>query len=591
MNNSIKKLIEDVLYKTCKESGISREHLPPIFINQPKKKEWGDLSTNLPFSLSQKTGKSASHIGKLLTSSLEDEKLFSRVEFIPPGFINFFISSLYLKQTLKKILIQKEEFTQFSSGKSKKVQIEFVSANPTGPLHIGHGRAAAFGDSLANILSKVGYEVEREYYVNDVGGQIKRLFSSVWARLKELEGEKVSFPQDGYKGEYLIEIAKKAKKELGSKLSEIAKGVDLEKEIAKEEKINQITEGFSSEKKMAQKKREEKAESQILGLLGRFAVNEILKEIKVDLKAFGVRFDSWISESSLHQKKAIPEVLSYLQEKNYLYEKDGALWFKTSLFLPGEEDRVLRRRNGDYTYFASDIAYHQDKLSRRFDRVIDIWGADHIGYVPRIKAAIQALGYPEKTLQVIIYQLVTLKRGKKRISASTREGKFIPLKEVLDEVGRDAARFFFLSRTRGSHLDFDLELAKKQTPENPVFYVQYAHARICSILENARENRIKINNPDEVKLDLLTTPEERELMKELSLLPDEVYEAAESLEPHRLTTYLQELATLFHQFYTRHRVISEDRKLTQARLMLVKAIKVTIGDVLGLLGISVPQKM
>ena len=261
------------------------------------------------------------------------------------------------------------------------------------------------------------------------------------------------------------------------------------------------------------------------------------------------------------------------------------------MFLPGEEDRVLRRRNGDYTYFASDIAYHQDKLSRRFDRVIDIWGADHIGYVPRIKAAIQALGYPEKTLQVIIYQLVTLKRGEKRISASTREGKFIPLKEVLDEVGRDAARFFFLSRTCGSHLDFDLELAKKQTPENPVFYIQYAHARICSILENARENRIKIKNPDEVKLDLLRAPEERELMKELSLLPDEVYEAAESLEPHRLTTYLQELATLFHQFYTRHRVISEDRELTQARLMLVKAIKVTIGDVLGLLGISVPQKM
>ena len=553
MNNSIKKLIEDVLYKTCKASGISREHLLPIFINQPKKKEWGDLSTNLPFSLSQKTGKSASQIGKLLTSSLKDEKLFSRVEFIPPGFINFFISSLYLEQTLKKILIQKEKFTQFSFGEGKKMQIEFVSANPTGPLHIGHGRAAAFGDSLANILSRVGYRVEREYYVNDVGGQIKRLSFSVWARLKELEGEKVSFPEDGYKGEYLIEIAKKAKKELGNKLSEAA--------------------------------------PQPLDLLSKFATSEILKEIKTDLEAFEVRFDSWISESSLHQKKAIPEVLSYLQEKDCLYEKDGALWFKTSLFLPGEEDRVLRRRNGDYTYFASDIAYHQDKLSRGFDRIIDIWGADHIGYVPRMKAATQALGYPEGVLEIIIHQMVTLKREKKRISASTREGKFIPLKEVLDEVGRDAARFFFLSRTCGSHLDFDLELAKKQTPENPVFYIQYAHARICSILENARENRIKIKNPDEVKLDLLTTPEERELMKELSLLPDEVYEAAESLEPHRLTTYLQELATLFHQFYTRHRVISEDRELTQARLILVKAIKVTIGDVLGLLGISVPQKM
>lgn len=294
------------------------------------------------------------------------------------------------------------------------MQIEFVSANPTGPLHIGHGRAAAFGGSLANILSRVGYRVEREYYVNDVGGQIKRLSFSVWARLKELEGEKVSFPEDGYKGEYLIEIAKKAKKELGNKLSEIAKDIDLEKKIAKERKINQIAEGFSSEKKMAEKEREEKAESQILGLLGRFAVNEILKKIKADLEAFGVRFDSWVSESSLHQKKTIPEVLSYLQEKDCLYEKDGALWFKTSSFLPDEEDRVLRRRNGDYTYFASDIAYHQDKLCRGFDRIIDIWGADHIGYVPRMKAATQALGYPEGVLEIIIHQMVTLKREKKK---------------------------------------------------------------------------------------------------------------------------------------------------------------------------------
>ena len=553
MDNSIKKLVGDFLYKACQESGISLEHLPPIFINQPKKKERGDLSTNLPFSLSQRTGKSASQIGKLLTSPLENEKLFSRVEFILPGFINFFISDLYLKQTLKKLLIQKEKFTQFSLGEGKKVQIEFVSANPTGPLHIGHGRAAAFGDSMANILSRVGYKVEREYYINDVGGQIKRLSSSVWSRLRELEGEKVSFPQDGYKGEYLIEIAKKARKELGSKLSETA--------------------------------------PHLLDLLGKFATDEILKEIKVDLEAFGVRFDNWVRESSLHQKKAIPQVLSYLQEKNCLYEKDGALWFKTSSFLPDEEDRVLRRRNGDYTYFASDIAYHQDKLRRGFDRVIDIWGADHIGYVPRMKAAIQALDYPEEALEIIIHQMVTLKRGKKRVSASTRKGEFIPLKEVLDEVGKDAARFFFLSCTCGSHLDFDLELAKKQTPENPVFYIQYAYARICSILENARENRIKIKSPDETGLDLLTTLEERELMRKLSLLPDEVYEAAKSLEPHRLTTYLQELAALFHQFYTRHRVINRDKELTQARLLLVKAIKIAIGDVLGLLGISAPQKM
>ncbi|MEA1963716.1 MAG: arginine--tRNA ligase [Candidatus Aerophobetes bacterium] len=558
MDNSIKELIKASLREGCrnfKKIGISGKHLPPIFISQPKRKEWGDLSTNLPFLLQKESGKDISKIGKLLVSWLENEDFLARAEFISPGFINLFIAPSYLKQTIKKIIVQKEKFPRFSFGNGKRVQVEFVSANPTGPLHVGHGRAAALGDSLANILEKAGYKIEREYYINDVGSQIERLARSVWARLQEVEGAGVPFPNDGYKGLYLIDIAKEAKDAFGEKL------------------------------------KHEESKQKLFDLLGKFTVAKILKEIKKDLDEFGVRFDRWFKESSLYENGEIPRTISSIKDRGYVYEKGGALWFKTSPFLKDEEDRVLKRKSGEYTYFASDIAYHRVKFSRGLHQVIDIWGADHIGYVPRMKAAIQALGYPEGSLQVIIYQFVNLKRGEKSISASTREGEFVSLRDVLREVGRDVARFFFLSRTQDSHLDFDLDLAKKQSPENPVFYIQYAYARICSILRKAESKGITINNLEEAKLDLLVAPEERELMRELALLPDQVREAAESLEPHRLTTYLQELASLFHQFYTRHRVISKDKDLTFARLTLIKAVKLAIKDVLGLLGISAPQKM
>jgi arginyl-tRNA synthetase len=560
MNNSVKLLIENNLKRALQEarpSGLlSREDLPPIFISQPKREEWGDLSTNLPFLLSQKWGCSTSGIAQILIASLQKEYFLSRVQFAPPGFINFFISPSHLHQTLEKILTQEEKFTCFSYGEGRRVQVEFVSANPTGPLHVGHGRAAAVGDSLANILSKAGYQVQKEYYVNDVGGQIERLSRSVRARLEQLQGKKVSFPEDGYRGDYVIQIAKEAKDELGDE--------------------------FPPSGKLSPK---------TLKLLGDFTVRKILDKIKEDLTRFGIKYHSWVTESNFHEAGRVLEVISSLKDKGFVYEREGALWFKTSEFFEDQEDRVLRRKSGEYTYFASDIAYHQDKFQRGLDWVIDVWGADHIGYVPRMKAAIQALGYPGDYFRVIIYQLVTLKRGKKRISASTRQGEFIPLSQVLDEVGKDAARFFFLSRTSDSHLDFDLELAKKQTPENPVFYVQYAHARISSILNKARNKGIKIPPLSRVKLNLLVAPEERKLMRELCLLPDMIKEAGESLEPHRLTTWLQSVATIFHQFYTLHQVIGQDEDLSSARLLLVKAVQITLRDVLSLLGISAPEKM
>jgi len=560
MNNSLKLRIENNLKKTLQEardSGLlSWKDLPPVFISQPKREEWGDLSTNLPFLLSGRGGRSTPEIAEILIASLQKEKFLSRVDFAPPGFINLSISPSYLHQTVEKILTQKDEFTRFSYGEGRRVQVEFVSANPSGPLHVGHGRAAAVGDSLANIVSKLGYQVQKEYYVNDVGGQIERLSRSLWARLEELQGREVSFPEDGYKGDYVIQIAREAKDELGDALP---------------------ASGELSPKTMK--------------LLADFAVGKILDGIKEDLACFGVKYDSWVTESSFHKGNRVPEVISSLKDKGFVYEKEGALWFRTSHFFENEEDRVLRRKTGEYTYFASDIAYHQDKFQRGLDWVIDIWGADHIGYVPRMKAAIRALGYPEDSLRVIIYQLVSLKRGQKRISVSTRQGEFIPLSQVLEEVGRDAARFFFLTRTWDSHLDFDLDLAKKETPENPVFYVQYAHARISSILNKARSRGIKIPSSSKGKLDLLVAPEERKLMRELCLLPDMIKEAGESLEPHRLTAWLQTVASTFHQFYTLHQVIGENEDLSSARLLLVKAVQIALRDVLSLLGISAPEKM
>ena len=474
---------------------------------------------------------------------------------IPGEYFIHFIGVVLNKGIIKKfqVIQEKEDYTRFSLGEERKVQVEFVSANPTGPLHVGHGRAAALGDALANNLGKLNYKVEREYYVNDVGGQIKKLAKSLWIRIRQLEGEQIAIPDDGYKGEYLIDLARIFKEKRG---------------IIQQEEEDKI----------------------ILELSG-FAVEEILSQIREDLEKFGVSFDHWFFESELYKNNKLAEVLSILEGKNLIYEKDGALWFKTSAIIKDKEDRVLRRKNGEYTYFASDIAYHQDKFKRGFFKIIDIWGADHIGYLPRLVSAVRALGYPEEALKIVIYQLVSLKREGKRVPASTREGKFISLRELLEEVGKDAARFFFLSRSADSHLEFDLELAKKQTPENPVFYIQYAHARICSILKKAEEKRVFPVNYEKVNLDLLTSPEERELMWLISYLPDQVREAGERLEPHHLTVYLQELASSFHYFYTRHQVIGEDRELTSARLFLVQAVKLAILDLLGILGISAPERM
>lgn len=553
MDNSLKEKIKKILFSVGVEGSF------PFVISRPKRKEWGHLSTNFPFLLAKSKKISPLEIAKSFKILLEREPIFEKIEALSPGFLNMFLSSSFLWDSLKKILEEKEKFSSFSQGKGEKVQVEFVSANPTGPLHIGHGRAAAVGDSIARLLEKMGYQVEKEYYINDRGGQIKRLAYSTWVRLKELRGKKLKLPPDGYRGEYLIEVAKKVRQKLN------------------EDELNLLEEKSPS--------------SSLLEKIEKECIKEILELIKKDLEDFGVTYHHWFWESSLYREGKVGKVLFLLLQKKYLYEKNGALWFRSSSLKEGEKDRVVRRKNGEYTYFAGDIAYHWEKFKRGYFQVVDIWGQDHIGYIPRLKAAIKALEIPEDFLVIIIYQLVTLLRRGEKVPASTREGKFITLREVMEEVGVDAAKFFLLSRGPDAHLEFDLELAKKQAPENPVYYVQYAHARIASILRKAKEKGIPPPKPREVNFSLLSKPEEMELIKEMALFPDEVKEAAENFEPHRLTSYLLNLASLFHDFYTKHKVIGEESSLSLARLALVQGVKILLKDGLSLLGISAPERM
>ncbi|MBU4208150.1 MAG: arginine--tRNA ligase, partial [Proteobacteria bacterium] len=438
-------------------------------------------------------------------------------------------------------------------GKGKKVQVEFVSANPTGPLHVGHGRGAAVGDSIANILLFCGYNVEKEYYINDSGRQISTLGRSVFMRYKELFGTDVQFPEDCYQGDYVRDLAGKIKED-------------------KEDKLLSMS------------------EEEAISYCARFAADKILSEIKEDLESFGVLFDSWYSEQELYDSGKVDKILNDFRESKVIFEHDGAMWFRTEDF-GDEKNRVVVRSNGQMTYFASDIAYHQDKFDRGFERIIDVWGADHHGYIPRVSAAIEALGYGRDKFDVILIQLVNLLRGGEPVAMSTRSGEFVTLKDVINEVGSDAARFIFLTRHYESALDFDLELAKKKTNDNPVYYVQYVHARISSIARKAQEGGISDMVWSDAAVSRLTEPEEIQLIKIMSRYPETVRCSAEYMEPHRITYFLMNLASAFHAYYNKHRVLTDEAELTLGRLYLALAIKKIIRNGLALLGVSAPEKM
>lgn len=553
------KLLKSTISATLKPWALEQGlELPAFAVQVSPKNVPGDYACNVAM-LAAKTLKHnpreiADTLSKLIAGALGDKA--SIVEVAGAGFINITLSPGYLCERLRKILLEKDFYGKDEEGYGEKVLIEFVSANPTGPLHIGHGRGAAIGDSLARILSHIGYDVTREYYLNNVGNQMEMLAKSLEARYDELNGKTIEFPADGYHGEYMVEIAKKYK--------------DTPKE-----KID-----FKAT-----------------------AIKEILDGIKTDLNDFAISFDTWFSEAEIAVKKdpitgqtAVEQVCEYLKRKDMAYEQDGALWFASTKY-GDDKDRVLKRSDGRYTYLASDIAYHKNKLQRNYQKLINLWGADHHGYVARLNAAIQSLGAPASVLNLILYQLVSLVRNGKPVPMSTRSGEFVTLKEVLDEVGKDACRFWFLLRAPDSHLEFDLELAKKQSSENPVFYVQYVHARCFSIFREAEAKKIWTINPNynEAKpidgCSLLTAVEERNLIKQLLAFPDVLDLCAKTLSPHHLSSYLMETADTYHRFYEKCRVLTDDKPLTQARLGLLEATATVVRVGLRLLGVSAPEKM
>jgi arginyl-tRNA synthetase len=554
VKKGLNEIIRRAIARAQERGELPEGALPPLIVGYPRDERHGDYATNVAMAMASHTKKAPRAIAETIVRFIEDaEGIIERIEVAGPGFINFFLKEAYWHYFLREADRQGERYGAGELGKGKRALVEFLSANPTGPLHIGHGRIAAFGDSLANLLEKVGYKVEREYYVNDRGTQMQLLGQSVYSRYLEEWERAVAFPPDGYQGAYIREIAHDIKKEEGDKYLSAPK-------------------------------------EDVINLMGEKAAHLILGWIKDDLERFRVRFDRWYRETDLYSSGLAPRLLEELRGKGYLYEDGGALWFKSTLF-GDEKDRVVIRGNDATTYFASDISYHKDKYDRGYDLLLDIWGADHHGYIPRMEAAVQALGLDKSIFKVILVQLVNLLRDKKQVSMSTRTGEFTSLKEVIQEVGVDACRYFFLLRRADSPLDFDLELAKKEGVENPVYYVQYVHARVTSIFKKAAEKGVEIPTFDNVDIALLRLPEERLLAKRVAIFPEFVEGMALALEPHRLTSYLQDLAGIFHSYYNKHRIISDDRELTKARFLLVKVIQGVVRSALGLLGIAAPAEM
>ncbi|MCX7919257.1 MAG: arginine--tRNA ligase [bacterium] len=555
----IKSQLIELLQTTIqrlKETGkIPVDCSPFITVEQPRELAHGDFSSNLAFQLAKWLKQPPRTIAELIRDEILNQKLdqLEKVEVAGAGFINFYIKPNLFTEIITRIVQVGSHYGKSNRGNNKRVIIEFVSANPTGPLNVVNARAAAVGNTLANLLTAVGYSVHKESYINDAGNQINLFGASLRSRYLETLGIQTELPKEGYHGEYL-------------------------KEIAEEIKTDPRLQQYRHPQEIP------------LSIFIEIGLEKILNQQYRDLKRFGVEFDCWFHESKLHQEKKLDTVLRILQERNYTYTADGALWFKSSIF-GDEKDRVLIKSDGSPTYLLADIAYHLNKFDRGFELLIDLWGPDHHGHILRTKAAMQALGYPPDQLEIIIVQQVNLLRAGEKVKMSKRAGAIETLADLIAEVGVDAAKFFFLLRSTDSHLDFDLELAKQQTNENPVYYVQYVHARICSIFNQAKERNIPIPKLSETDLTLLTQGEEIELIKLLGNYPEMVEQAAVNYDPHRIPHYLMQLADRFHYYYNHHRVISDNRELTNARLMLMQAIQIVLLNAFTLIGISAPEKM
>jgi arginyl-tRNA synthetase len=586
MKQQIQQLVAQSLEQIAADGVIPAEAVPQPIIERARDAQHGDFACNVAMVLAKAARAKPRDLAEKLVAALPQSSLVARVEIAGPGFINFYLSPHAYHEVVPQIIGQGHGFGRSNLGAGKRVQVEFVSANPTGPLHVGHGRGAAYGAVVADLLQAVGYEVHREYYVNDAGRQMDILATSVWLRYLELCDEELVFPVNGYKGDYVWDIAATLHREHGDAYRHSVEEVFAEvpaDEPAGGDKEAHIDGLIDSARQLLGDNR--------YRFVFELGLNTILDDIRDDLELFGVRYDQWYSERSLTESGAVNRALERLRGSGHVYEKEGALWFRSTEF-GDEKDRVVERDNGQTTYFASDIAYHMDKLERGFERVIDVWGADHHGYVPRVKAAMEAVGDDPSKLDVLLVQFANLYRGGEKVQMSTRSGEFVTLRQLRKEVGSDAARFFYVMRKCEQHLDFDLDLAKSQSSDNPVYYVQYAHARICSVLVQAAEKGISVQISDGLNnLEQLNEEHEQALLKTLSRYPEVVEAAALNEEPHQLSHYVRELANDFHTYYNAHQFLVADDSLRDARLKLVLAVRQVLRNGLNLLGVSAPEKM
>ncbi len=584
MKEYIAEKIEQAL-NTLKQDGLINGEVSAVAVDRTRDKSHGDFATNIALKTAKAAGKPPRELAQIIINAIGDDPKISKTEIAGPGFINFFINEDQKFAVIKQILEQKNSFGRNDFGAGKKVQVEFVSANPTGPLHVGHGRGAAYGASVADLLEYVGYEVHREYYVNDAGRQMDILAASVWLRYLQQLGIDFPFPVNGYKGDYIHDIAKSLIDKHGEQFK-----VDRET-LTKDLPADEV-EGGDKEKYIdAVIAKAKKLLTDGYRVVFDEGLEQILSDIEDDLKGFGITYQNWFSERSLTEDGTVEKALQQLQDQGHIYEKDGALWFKSSEF-GDEKDRAVKRSNGEYTYFASDIAYHVNKIERGFDQIIDVWGADHHGYIPRVEAAMTASGVDAEKLKVLLVQFAILYRGGEKAQMSTRSGDFITLRELREEVGTDAARFFYVMRKSEQHLDFDLDLAKSESSDNPVYYIQYAHARVCSVMRQLEEKGLCFDEQQgEANLELLTEEQEQKIIKTAAKYPEMILTAAKNREPHQICHYLRELANDLHTYYNAHVFIVEEEKLRNARLLLINAVRQVLQNGLDLLSVSAPQEM
>ena len=578
LQDLLKKCIQDLI-----NEGLINEMPPKVRLDHTKDKSHGDYATNIALMLAKQAKTSPLELAKIIVNQLEDASFIKKTEIAGPGFINFFLSDASSTSIVSEIIELGEMYGKSEIGKGQSILLEYVSANPTGPLHVGHGRGAAYGATVSNLLRNIGFKVDNEYYVNDAGRQMDILTVSIFLRYLSLCGEQIRFPDNGYQGQYINDIADSIVVESGESFKQSA-------DIVFENICKDGIEGGDKESHI------DELIVRAKDLLGdnfqtifQVGIESILGGIKDDLADFGVRFEKWFSEQSLIDSGLSESCITRLKDSGHIYKKDGALWFKTTNY-GDEKDRVVVRDNGNHTYFASDIAYHLEKLERGYDKIINVWGADHHGYIPRVKASIGALGHKPDKLEILLVQFANLYRGGQKVQMSTRSGSFVTLEDLRKEVGNDAARFFYILRKSEQHMDFDLDLAKSKTNENPVFYIQYAHARICSVFRQANEKGFE-SNLEDANLSLLTEEVEKNILRELSRYKSVIESAAIQYEPHQLAYYLRDLATQFHSYYNACTFILEDQDLTQARLSLIHAAKQILRNGLSILGVDAPESM